>query len=45
MQDYFNDKIYQLYYDEVGKHPILSPTEERQLLLRYHTCVVIGEGR
>lgn len=37
-QDYFNDKIYQLYYDEVGKHPILSPAEERKLLLRYHTC-------
>jgi len=38
MQDYFTDKIYQLYYDEVGKHPILSPTEERDLLLRYHNC-------
>lgn len=38
MQDYFNDKIYQLYYDEVGRHPILSPSEERGLLLRYHTC-------
>jgi len=44
MQDYFNDKIYQLYYDEVGKHPILSPTEERALLLRYHTCPGCSKG-
>lgn len=38
MLDPFNDRVYQLYYAEVGKHPILSAKEERQLLIRYHTC-------
>ena len=36
--NYFDDKIYELYYDEVGRYPILSPTEERTLLERYHCC-------
>lgn len=38
MADPFEDKIYQLYYDEVGKHPLLTAQEERALLVRYHTC-------
>jgi len=38
LSDFFTDKVYDLYYQEVGKHPILSPKEERELLTRYHTC-------
>ena len=38
INDYFDDKIYELYYDEVGRYPILSPEEERSLLERYHYC-------
>lgn len=38
LQDYYNDKIYQLYYDEVGQVALLKPEQERQLLQRYHTC-------
>ncbi len=36
--DFFDDKIYELYYGEVGKYPILSPAEERSLLVKYHCC-------
>ncbi len=36
--DFFEDKIYELYYKEVGKYPILSPSDERALLVRYHCC-------
>lgn len=32
------DKVYDLYYSEVGKHALLSPKEERALLRRYHCC-------
>lgn len=35
---FLSDKVYQTYYDEVGKHPLLSAKEERKLLIRYHTC-------
>jgi len=33
-----NDKVYDLYYNEVGRHTLLSQTEERELLRRYHCC-------
>ena len=36
--DFFDDKIYDLYYKEVGRYPVLLPAEERALLVRYHCC-------
>ncbi len=27
-----NDKVYELYYSEVGRHALLTPKEERALL-------------
>lgn len=36
--EYFEDRVYKRYYDEVGRHPIISSKEERKLLRRYHTC-------
>lgn len=36
--DYYDDRIYELYYQEVGQYPILSPDNERTLLERYHHC-------
>ncbi len=38
LADFFDDKVYDLYYQEVGQHPILTPKQERELLRRYHTC-------
>lgn len=38
MVDLFENKIYDLYYREVGSYPLLSPAEERALLVRYHRC-------
>ena len=38
MGDYYDNKIYDLYYNEVGGHAILSPKAERKLLVRYHCC-------
>jgi RNA polymerase primary sigma factor len=36
--DFFLDRVFTAYYDDVGKHEILSPEKERALLLRYRTC-------
>ena len=33
-----SDKVYDLYYEEVGRHALLTPREERALLMRYHSC-------
>jgi RNA polymerase primary sigma factor len=33
-----SDRIYSQYYTEVGKHQVLTSTEERELLRRYYTC-------
>lgn len=38
LNEYFEDRIYTLYYNEVGQHDVVSPTVERELLVRYHTC-------
>lgn len=38
MSDYYTDRTYKDYYDAVGKHAILSPEEEKKLLLRYKSC-------
>lgn len=34
----FADRTFKNYYEDLGKHPILSPKEERELLRRYNTC-------
>jgi len=36
--DFFFNRIFTTYYDDVGKHEILSPEKERHLLTRYRTC-------
>lgn len=36
--DFFQDRVFTAYYDEVGRHEILTPEKERTLLLRYRTC-------
>lgn len=41
--DFFTDKIYSLYHTEVGKHPVLTPKQERDLLCKYHVCLSCGE--
>lgn len=38
MGNYHDNKIYDLYFNEVGSHAILTPTQERELLKRYHCC-------
>jgi DNA-directed RNA polymerase subunit H (RpoH/RPB5) len=38
------DKMYSLYYNDVGKHPLLTAEEERELFKRYHTCPHCGDG-
>ena len=39
MVEVFGDKVYSLYHKDVGKHDVLTPQEERDLLCKYHTCV------
>lgn len=36
--DFFADRVFRDYYEDVGKHPVLTAAEEKTLLLRYHTC-------
>lgn len=36
--DFFFDRVFTAYYDDVGKHEILTPEKERELLTRYRTC-------
>ncbi len=36
--DPYQDRTFRAYYNEVGKHSILSASEEYALLLRYKTC-------
>lgn len=38
MEPQVNDKVYDLYYNEVGRHSILTQAEEKELLRRYHCC-------
>lgn len=35
---WWDNRTYKDYYDDVGKHALLSPTEEHTLLMRYRTC-------
>jgi RNA polymerase primary sigma factor len=41
--DYFFDRVFTAYYEDVGKHEILSPDRERELLVRYRTCSHCGD--
>lgn len=34
----FADRTFKAYYDDLGKHAVLTPKEERELLRRYNTC-------
>jgi RNA polymerase nonessential primary-like sigma factor len=34
----FEDRVYQQYYNDVGKYRTLTPEEERTLFKRYRTC-------
>jgi RNA polymerase primary sigma factor len=34
----FADRTFKTYYDDLGKHAVLTPKEERALLERYNTC-------
>jgi len=36
--DFFSDRTFKTYYDDVGKHTVLTTPQERELLLRYKTC-------
>jgi RNA polymerase primary sigma factor len=36
--DFFFDRVFTAYYEDVGKHGILTPEKERELLTRYRTC-------
>ena len=38
MDDFFSDRVFRDYYEDVGKHPILTAAEEKALLVRYKTC-------
>lgn len=35
---WWNNRTYKDYYDDVGKHRLLSSTEEYSLLMRYRSC-------
>jgi len=37
---WWDNRTYRDYYDDVGKHGLLSSTEEYDLLLRYRTCAL-----
>lgn len=34
----FSDRTFKTYYEDLGRHALLSPKEERELLRRYNTC-------
>jgi RNA polymerase primary sigma factor len=34
----FADRTFKAYYDDLGKHAVLTPKEEQELLRRYNTC-------
>lgn len=36
--DFFSDRVFRDYYADVGKHPVLTAIEEKELLVRYHVC-------
>ena len=36
--DMYQDRTFRAYYTDVGKHPVLSPQDEYDLLVRYKTC-------
>jgi len=36
--DFFFNRVFTAYYEDVGKYKILTPDEEHALLLRYRTC-------
>jgi RNA polymerase sigma factor (sigma-70 family) len=38
LHDSTRDRVYTQYYNEVGKHQVLTAAEERELLRRYYTC-------
>jgi RNA polymerase sigma factor (sigma-70 family) len=38
MVDFYTDRTYKDYYVEVGQHALLTPTEEKALLVRYKSC-------
>jgi RNA polymerase primary sigma factor len=40
---WWDNRTYKDYYDDVGKHGLLSPTEEHALLLRYRSCPLCKE--
>lgn len=40
---WWDNRTYKDYYDDVGKHGLLSPTEEHTLLMRYRSCPLCKE--
>jgi len=38
MSDSYSDRTFQAYYNDVGRHGIITATEERAYLTRYKTC-------
>lgn len=38
MSESFSDRTFQAYYNDVGRHAVISATEEHEYLVRYKTC-------
>lgn len=38
MDNFFESRTFRSYYDDVGKHKVLTPSREYELLLRYKSC-------
>jgi RNA polymerase sigma factor (sigma-70 family) len=38
MSEFFSDRTFQAYYNDVGRHGLISADEERALLKRYKSC-------
>jgi RNA polymerase sigma factor (sigma-70 family) len=38
MSESYSDRTFQAYYNDVGKHAVISAAEEYEYLLRYKTC-------
>lgn len=38
MDNFFDSRTFRTYYEDVGKHKVLTPKRERELLLLYKSC-------
>lgn len=38
MDNFFDSRTFRVYYEDVGKHKVLTPKRERELLILYKSC-------